>query len=88
MTGLHRDIPVIRGAAAIPWRTPGVSVATLLPCPFCGARPRLEPSPLLDDCVRIACGNEACHVRPRTEHLLTHFADELCAAWNERTDQE
>jgi hypothetical protein len=64
---------------------PRTLMAPLRPCPFCGGAARLEPSPWLDESARIACGNEACGVAPRTEYLLLRFAGELCAAWNTRT---
>ena len=44
----------------------------------------LEPDPWMGESVRIACSRESCPVLPRTEYLLTRFADELCAAWNGR----
>lgn len=53
-------------------------------CPFCGAPAVREAHPSLADAVRIACGDEACGVRPRTEYLLAEFAAELEAAWNRR----
>lgn len=56
----------------------------LRPCPFCGGEAALEADALLEDGFRIACGNAACGVRPRTEPLLACYADELCAAWNGR----
>jgi hypothetical protein len=56
----------------------------LRPCPFCGAPATLEPDPRLDGSLRIACGNDACGVRPRTEPLLACYAEELWAAWNRR----
>lgn len=59
-------------------------VGPLRPCPFCGGEATLEADPWLAGSVRIACGNEACRVAPRTEYLLLSFADELSAAWNER----
>jgi restriction alleviation protein Lar len=65
---------------------PRISVGPLLPCPFCGGAATVEPDPWLDESVRIACGNEACRVRPRTESLLACYADELRAAWNARPD--
>ncbi len=63
---------------------PQVEVGLLLPCPFCGGGARLEPDPWQGESVRIACGNDACRVTPRTEYLLVRFADELRAAWNGR----
>ncbi|HEX2204941.1 MAG TPA: Lar family restriction alleviation protein [Longimicrobium sp.] len=63
---------------------PRAEVGPLRPCPFCGGAATLEPDPWLDGSVRIACGNGACRVGPRTEYLLTAFADELRAAWNGR----
>ncbi|HEU0077942.1 MAG TPA: hypothetical protein VFQ76_09865 [Longimicrobiaceae bacterium] len=56
----------------------------LRPCPFCGGGAAVEPDPWLDGSVRIACGNDACRVRPRTEYLLACYADELHEAWNAR----
>lgn len=56
----------------------------LRPCPFCGGAATVEPDPWLHEGVRIACMNERCGVRPRTESLLACYADELCAAWNVR----
>jgi hypothetical protein len=67
-------LPLARAAALGPLR----------PCPFCGGAAVVEPSPWLRESVRIACGNEACRVTPRTEYLLLGFADELCTAWNGR----
>jgi len=64
----------------LPRRTEGV----LRPCPFCGGPATLEPDPRLDECLRVACGNQACRIAPRTEPLLACFVDELIAAWNER----
>jgi hypothetical protein len=64
----------------------GVMMGPLRPCPFCGAQAALEPSPLLRESIRVACGNHGCGVRPRTEYLLACYADELCAAWNARPD--
>jgi hypothetical protein len=65
-------------------RLPRAVVGPLRPCPFCGGTPTVEPSPWLDESVRIACGNDACRVQPRTEYLLVRYADELSAAWNAR----
>lgn len=65
-------------------RIPRPVVGLLRPCPFCGGKAVVEADPWLDESVRIACGNEACRVRPRTESLLARYADELCAAWNAR----
>lgn len=67
---------------------PRIDVGPLRPCPFCGGEAALEPDPWLDESVRIACGNEACPVRPRTEGLLKCYADELYAAWNGRAAPE
>jgi hypothetical protein len=58
--------------------------SALRPCPFCGGEAAVEPDPWLDDSVRIACGNDACRVKPRTEYLLACYADELLQAWNAR----
>ena len=65
-------------------RPPRIDVGPLRPCPFCGGEATVEPDPWLDESVRIACGNEACRVTPKTEYLLVCYADELCAAWNGR----
>ena len=62
----------------------GPDVGLLRPCPFCGGDAALEPDPWLAEGFRIACGSEACGVKPRTESLLACYADELCAAWNGR----
>ena len=58
--------------------------STLRACPFCGGEAAVEPDPWLDGSVRIACGNDACRVKPRTEYLLACYADELREAWNAR----
>jgi len=63
---------------------PPAAVGPLLPCPFCGGGATLEHDPRLEESVRVACGNRACRVGPRTEYLLACYADELCAAWNAR----
>ena len=63
---------------------PRAIVGPLRPCPFCGEAATVEPSPWLAESVRIACGNDACRVQPRTEYLLVRYADELSAAWNGR----
>lgn len=63
---------------------PRAILGPLRPCPFCGGAAAVEPSPWLDESVRIACGNPACGVQPRTEYLLLRFARELSAAWNGR----
>jgi hypothetical protein len=68
-------------------RPPHVDVGALRPCPFCGAAPVLEPDPWLGECVRIACGSDACRVAPKTEYLLVRHADELREAWNGRSDE-
>jgi hypothetical protein len=65
---------------------PRAVVGPLRPCPFCGGAATLEADPWLDESLRIACGNDACRVRPRTESLLVCYADELCAAWNARPE--
>ena len=72
---------VIESSTAEP---PRAAVGPLLPCPFCGGEAALEPDPWLDESVRVACGNDACRVQPRTEYLLLCYADELRAAWNGR----
>lgn len=72
----------MKEATLQPPRTP---VGLLHPCPFCGGEAIVESDPWLDEGVRIACGNDACRVRPRTESLLACYADELCAAWNARS---
>jgi hypothetical protein len=56
----------------------------LLPCPFCGQAATVEPDRWRGESVRIACANDACPVRPRTEYLLPAFAGDLRAAWNGR----
>lgn len=63
---------------------PRAAVGPLHPCPFCGAGAKMERDPWLGESVRIACGNDACRVMPKTEYLLASFADELRAAWNAR----
>ena len=63
---------------------PRATAGPLRPCPFCGGEAALEPDPWLEGSLRIVCGNDACLVRPRTETLLACYADELCAAWNNR----
>lgn len=71
----------------LPRRVEPVSAGALLPCPFCGGAAAVERDPLLEESVRVACGNEGCAIRPRTEYLLACFADELRAAWNGRHDR-
>ena len=61
------------------------SETLLLPCPFCGGAPVLEPDPWAGESVRVACANPACGVAPRSEYLLLRFVDELRAGWNRRT---
>lgn len=63
------------------------AIGTLLPCPFCGGEPAVEPDPWMGECVRIACGSDACRVAPKTEYLLVRFADELREAWNGRSEE-
>jgi len=63
---------------------PRAVVGPLRPCPFCGDAATVQASPWLAESVRIACGNDACRVQPRTEYLLVRYADELSAAWNAR----
>lgn len=65
---------------------PHVLPGTLLPCPFCGGAPTVEPDPWLGLSIRVACGNTACRIGPRTEYLLVCYAEELRAAWNERPE--
>ena len=64
---------------------PQIDVERLRPCPFCGGAATLEADPWLGESVRIACGNEACRVAPKTEYLLVRYADELREAWNGRS---
>jgi hypothetical protein len=64
--------------------TDSAEVGSLLPCPFCGGDAAVEPDRWRGESVRIACANDACAVRPKTEFLLASFADELRAAWNGR----
>jgi len=64
--------------------TPEHLLPSLLPCPFCGAAAVRERHPGCGEILRIACANEGCRVMPRTEYLLTSFADELWTAWNAR----
>ena len=68
-------------------RPPHVDIGALRPCPFCGCEAALEPDPWLGECVRIACGSDACRVAPRTEYLLVRYADELREAWNGRSGE-
>lgn len=63
---------------------PRAIVGPLRPCPFCGGAATVQPSPWLDESVRIGCDNEGCGVQPKTEYLLLRFAGELTAAWNGR----
>lgn len=63
---------------------PRAVVGPLRPCPFCGNAATVETSPWLAESVRIACGNDACGVQPKTEYLLVRYAGELSAAWNGR----
>lgn len=72
------SIGTVTAAAALP------AGSTLRPCPFCGGEAAVELDPWLDGSVRIACGNDACRVKPRTEYLLACYADELLQAWNAR----
>lgn len=71
----ERVIPLARAA-----------VGPLRPCPFCGGEAALEPAPWSAETVRIACGSDACAVRPATEYLLACYAEELRAAWNGRAE--
>lgn len=59
-------------------------VGALLPCPFCGGDAAVEPDRWRGESVRIACANDGCAVRPKTEFLLAAYSDELRAAWNGR----
>ena len=63
---------------------PRAMLGPLRPCPFCGGAATVEPSPWLDESVRVGCGNDGCGVQPKTEYLLLRFARELSAAWNGR----
>ncbi len=76
--GTPRAVSDLAAAAALP------GGGALRPCPFCGGEAAVEPDPWLDESVRIACGNDACRVRPRTESLLACYAGELREAWNAR----
>jgi hypothetical protein len=76
--GTPRAVSHPAASAALP------AGSTLRPCPFCGAEAAVEPDPWLDESVRIACGSDACRVKPRTEYLLACYADELREAWNAR----
>ena len=67
---------------------PAADVGPLRPCPFCGGAAALERDPLLDESLRVACGNGACRVGPKTEYLLACFVDELRAAWNARPEAD
>lgn len=78
------DLPRIDTPPAASEVAVTLAVDTLRPCPFCGAEAAVEPDPRLDGSVRIACGSDACSVRPRTEYLLACYADELRVAWNGR----
>ena len=66
---------------------PRVELGPLRPCPFCGGEATVEADPWTGECVRIACGDGACRVAPRTEYLLVGFADELREAWNGRSGE-
>jgi hypothetical protein len=64
-----------------------VELGPLRPCPFCGGGATVEADPWTGECVRIACGDDACRVAPRTEYLLVRYADELRDAWNGRSGE-
>lgn len=66
---------------------PRVELGPLRPCPFCGGGATVEADPWTGECVRIACGDDACRVAPRTEYLLVRYADELREAWNGRSGE-
>lgn len=78
MSGGRAGGPYPRAAGALP------GTGALRPCPFCGAGAAVEPDPRLEGSLRVACGSDACRVRPRTESLLACYADELRDAWNAR----
>ena len=88
-----RPAPVLHRSSGVTMTAPHPSpveefaIGALLPCPFCGGEPAVEPDPWLGECVRVACGNDACRVAPRTEYLLVRFADELREAWNGRDEE-
>lgn len=87
-----RPAPVLNGSSRMTMTTlhpspaEELAIGALLPCPFCGGEPAVEPDPWLGECVRVACGNGACRVAPKTEYLLVRFADELREAWNGRDE--
>lgn len=56
----------------------------LLCCPFCGRAPAWEHHPDIHEIVRLACGDGACAIQPRTEYLLVEYAGTLRDAWNGR----
>lgn len=62
------------------------TIGPLRPCPFCGAAAVVEPAPWLEESVRVSCGNDGCRVQPRTEYLLSAFAEELREGWNGRAE--
>ncbi len=82
--GLHRSVTM---TTPHPSPVEEIALGALLPCPFCGGLPAVEPDPWLGECVRVACGNDACRVAPKTEYLLVRFADELREAWNGREEE-
>lgn len=92
MIALAAPLPGTAAGAAHPAgrnspRPPHPDLRPLQPCPFCGGAAAVEADPWTGECVRIACGNDACRMAPRTEYLLVRFADELREAWNGRSGE-
>lgn len=89
MIALAAPLPAAPPAEAHPGSriAPRVELGPLRPCPFCGGRATVEADPWTGECVRIACGDDACRVAPRTEYLLVRYADELREAWNGRSGE-
>ena len=56
-------------------------VPKLLPCPFCGAKPRWYPSQSIAVYEAISCINEDCDVQPETDYGEPY---DVATAWNTR----